>query len=838
MRGDNGSIVVVRNDSVTISNEPWQTGPDTPSLQGDFPPERRERVEMYIRQGRGHHPQRDTSVGSISRPPSLRPISPVLTGSTLLVAPIEPVIEDAEDTREESFVLSDEEDHDDDEEFERAFTVALRQLALDRIKTEHYDKAIQFLREAIKRSEADANDNAEIINRLDIQLALCYILQGTWILADPLIARLGTMKCEIDVSPLFHALALGHLATYSFDSALSSCKMALRVQRRRCKLGQAVWEEYPETLGLLATIYDMMGEGIRAEVARSQLPRWYAYQHPTSEADFMKTQERFLETVLGYHVPSFLDGGCHELDDSSNRPTGDGAEDVPSPIKDGVWDAACDVTQLRTNWSRHERLEGDTLKEVAEAPFVSSGHNAWIKDDADDEFSPATPIGQSSSPLKRRMSRFFRARRQGNDAAVEQVSPVSPSTPQKSALWWRHLKLRRAKPATKQPRVRFVAADDDAQNNFKLLRMERMTTPIPEEPMSPLPSKPVMNSTEELKDCNTVYHELDNSHVEIQPGRPMDSRAFAEQALAEGRNRRKGVVNTLSPSLSPSEGMLATSFPWQPYDMDSHLRSLVRDEPDDTTQGDMEQTGAPVLKQAGAEPSTSPTTHQLPKRRGLDSIRIDTATARSLDLQAKLGNASTHDISDKLGNAIRSLAAVFCDMPTITGTYNKIVDVEAVLCKIQELQSLKDQFITLGTDSTMVMDIESAIRRLESLIKLYNRRSRGRSRATSGAGPDTNTRSVQRQERQTNKPVDQGESDSGYESMDTPGHNEPQSQPPNVNASDASDSSDIDEGVQPSPIPSSGVTRQPSFRAGDDSLGIEGLLKSPRHDQAVIGVAR
>lgn len=756
------------------------------------------------------------------------------------------MLPNVETPRQEDTVLEeDDNDDDDDDEFERAFTVALRQLALDRIKTEHYDKAVQFLHEALKRSEADANENAEVIDRLNLQLSLCYILQGTWLLADPLIARLGTAKCDVDISPLLHAVALGHLATYSFDSALTSCRLALRVQRRRCKLGMAVWEEYPETLGLLATVYDMMGEGIRAEVARSQLPRWYVYQHPTSEVDFMKSQTRFLETVLGYHVPSFLATGCHELDDGSGRDAlvegeNEAAQDILSPIREGVWDAACDVTQLRTNWSRHERLEGDTCKEVIEAPFVSGGQNAWVKDDADDECSPITPSDDPVSPFKGRVTRFFRPRRQrrAEDATspTDQVSPVSPLSPQRPALWRRAFKRRLPKPAVKPLTM---PEEEAGQQSFRLLRMERIRTPDVEEPPVS-PQEPTRAFVQESSVLDTVYHELDDSGVDMASPSPLDSRAFAEQALEDARRKRKDVVAAHPPSSSPSDGISATSLPWQPYDFDMHMNSLVQDESVESNEVDpreADQSEIPSPQKGATEPSTSPTAYRLPKRRGLDSIRVDTAAARSMASQAKLNLRAPH-LSDELGDAIRTLANVFSDLPVITGAHKKIVDVEAVLCKVQELQELKGQFIALGTDSTMVMDIEAAIRRLEALVKRYNQRSRQNSKQASAVNSQIKAPAAQIQERTVSKPVYQGESDSGYESMEPPRQHEQQKSIRRLEDQDVSDSGEEEWPLKQSSTSASDFTRWPSFRAGDDRLGLESLKETLGEVEAVTGTAR
>jgi prefoldin subunit 5 len=271
-----------------------------------------------------------------------------------------------------------------------------------------------------------------------------------------------------------------------------------------------------------------------------------------------------------------------------------------------------------------------------------------------------------------------------------------------------------------------------------------------------------------------------------------------------------------------------------------HMGSLVRDESvesDEVDRLEADQAELSSPKQTATEPSTSPTTYRLPKRRGLDSIRIDTATARSMASKAKLVPRAP-DLSDELGNAIRTLANVFCDLPAITGAHKKLVDVEAVLCKVQELQELKGQFITLGTDSTMVMDIEAAIRRLEALVKRYNQRSRQNSKQTSAVATQIKAPATQIQERSAAKPVYQGESDSGYESMEPPRQNEQHKSTRRSDDQDVSDSGEEDSPLKRSTTSASDFTRWPSFRAGDDRLGLESLKETLGEIEAGIGTAR
>ncbi|KAM4060134.1 hypothetical protein HRG_002257 [Hirsutella rhossiliensis] len=398
----------VRSDS---SEAPWQSYPGAEmSLFGDFSVSRRERVEEFLRRQSVRSPE------PVARqPPPSTPMSNMYRAATTASnnAPEMPV-------RTSNI---DEEEEDDDAELERAFLDGLRELAKASFKDRNYDKAIRFLQEAMTR-DIEPGEASHEYRQMQIELALCYLCQGKWRLAAPLVIKLAGPKARHDLAVynLLHALALGYLSEYSFDDALATCKQALLGKKRLCKSGDVEWNEYWETLGLYATIFDVTGDCIRAEVFRLKLPADFAYVHPASEVIFIRFRTGLLQSIFGDDGVVLRTGYAHagiaELDGGTSEDRDDQRQGLSRRLT-ANYDANCFT--LRQKLSQDEKYQIDTAKEVVAV-------DSQPPNDADDEFSPAsTP---QESPLRRRLSRFFLAKRRrpadSEDTLVNSSKSESP----------------------------------------------------------------------------------------------------------------------------------------------------------------------------------------------------------------------------------------------------------------------------------------------------------------------------------------------------------------------------------------------------------------------------
>lgn len=204
------------------------------SVLGDFPSYRRERVERFIKSVAGHNAGDGTPTVFASPPPDSVLRSPL---STIVVNP-QPVRVTTSIARWSS--LEDvENDEDDEAEFERLFLDGLEDLAKDSISRNEFEKAIDLLTKAIQRKGNEGTEH-EGFQRLQTQLALCHFFRDDWKQAEPIVSALSTtVKPHSCLKPVIwamvHALSLGHLSTYEFDSALKTCKKAIKLQRKWMK---------------------------------------------------------------------------------------------------------------------------------------------------------------------------------------------------------------------------------------------------------------------------------------------------------------------------------------------------------------------------------------------------------------------------------------------------------------------------------------------------------------------------------------------------------------------------------------------------------------------------
>lgn len=241
----------------------------------------------------------------------------------------------------------------------------LEDFATESMKKRDFDKATGFLREATQ-TRGGTVPIPSVMNRLCVRLAVCYLLQRRWRLAEPVISKLAQQGGRLDrtVCNLSHAMALAQLSEYLFDDAITTCKQAL--QAKRYSLGP----NDPDTIDalcLLATAYDMSGNLVYTEATRRLIPSDAVYQHPRDELEFIFAHDELLPvgfkgsvhamTVAADVVvprPAELDSGEEGFERVGPK---DVATRRESPSGVGV-----DMTE--TALGRQDRLEADTSKEA------------------------------------------------------------------------------------------------------------------------------------------------------------------------------------------------------------------------------------------------------------------------------------------------------------------------------------------------------------------------------------------------------------------------------------------------------------------------------------------
>ncbi|RDA86288.1 hypothetical protein CP532_5682 [Ophiocordyceps camponoti-leonardi (nom. inval.)] len=422
------------------------------SLYGDFPVSSRERVEEYVKRQTVRSPEPLPK----PTPPLTQPsISKLARSSTM------------------------EQEEDEDAELERDLWDGFRKLATESFRARDYEKATEVLQEAMTQDIKPGRAGKEEYRQMQLELALCHLCQARWRLAAPLVLKLAKSegRHDLTICNMLHALALGYLSECMFDDAFFTCKKALQGKNRLCKSGDAEWFEYWETLGLYATIFDVTGDAIRAQVFRLKLPADFIYIHPTNEVNFIRFRTGLLQTIFGDDAfVSRSRDGIIELD-GGNGITKDNSQESRA-------DGSSHRNDSYSSASRRRVSQDDTAKEVVAVDSPTSNY-------ADDESSPSS-ASQTSSPLRRRLSRFLRVRRRrrnvSSDKAVAE-SPLSESSSSDSSplrLTWYASNLgsqmkKRKNVSMVVPFRRLSHRCDDA-GAFKLLRMERVVTPTRTEP--------------------------------------------------------------------------------------------------------------------------------------------------------------------------------------------------------------------------------------------------------------------------------------------------------------------------------------------------------------------
>jgi tetratricopeptide (TPR) repeat protein len=454
------------------------------SLLGDFPTSRREWVEEWQRK------QPNDQASDIGTPARVASPSPSSTISA--PAPRRPT------HRPHVEIPVIEEEEDDEAEFEKMFLDGLEDLARDSIRVSDFDKAIELLTEAIRREEKTSS-NKEDFRRLQTQLALCHLFQGDASLAEPIVDALarssparGDGELDQVVWTLMHVLAVTHLGAYAFDKALKLCKKALQGRKRFAKKSGVRQEEAgtcSDSTGLLATIYQMKGDYIAAEIYRRQIPTDCKYEHPAFPLEYLISRRELLEDVLGDDLPDICEPvtvqslpGSHELVGSLPEVS---AQAMPrrQTLRRRRTTNGGDMSPLRTRRHQWEKFESDTSKEVLIAPTAS-------ETDADDEASslapssdeptetiptrPMRPTEQPGHGIRRRMTTIFVKRRRMLRDDESSDSEQSPVTTSPLRRWFLGSNIFGKSRPTRQPRLKAVLR----KNVKPLVRSEAMLRPF------------------------------------------------------------------------------------------------------------------------------------------------------------------------------------------------------------------------------------------------------------------------------------------------------------------------------------------------------------------------
>lgn len=650
------------------SNAPWQSYPGADmSLFGDFSDDLRERVEEYVR---------DAPAALNVEEPRKRQKTSFPRG----ISPDRVLATMKEEENESAEEEDDEEDSDeeDDAEFELAFVKGLQELISHHIRAGNYTKAVDFINEAMSNSAVSSCNN--LLRTLQSQLVLAHLLQGQWRLASSLLTTtLAGVRKDRDavVCSLLHGLAIAYLTEYAFDDALAVCKMALYGRRRLHKKEGLDVKEVNETTGLFATIYDMTGDYVRAEVLRGQLPSDFVYSHPQSAITFLLQEETLKELLQGEMKMSKTDTmsvvpGIFELADRADNP-------APGLVRRATTTSL--MSPLRTRICEHERLERDTTKEVVivEPATIS---------DADDEASPVTDEESPVvAPLRRRLTQIFKSSRprrpvaakpvqeeeEDNDSGYGTSSPVESASPPSP---WR---LRDFSPLKRTKTKKLLKRQPlkKEKGRFKVLNMERVAkVDAPKQPMvTPVGSpvvedelwKPRWNGSAQLAELDATIKERGTEEQSIL--------GFADQPAPETTTASRAVH-------------------WS----DTTVADATSDEaPSSTSTASTASNPRPAKLQI-PEPSTS---HKEPP------LSIPSLDAKNLTHQP---------LSPRLTDALSSLSHCFTSIPDLK-TSDEMDGIRIQLCY------LLAELHACGYDRTLEGDVEAAVARLRRESSRMKRRA-------------------------------------------------------------------------------------------------------------------
>ena len=368
--------------------------------------------------------------------------------TTAMIPEPVPVVSSGEEvsTSSETGDEKDEDDEnvegEDDTEFELLFLNGYEEVARDSMMSSDFDRAETILEKAIQERIGSSSDKSDF-RKLQIQLAACYFFQHKWRLAEPLITGIARSNASLDrvICNLLHALALAHLADYSFDKSIAICKQALRGKRRlRRAFGVAHEAECNETLGLLATIYDTKGDHLRAEILRRTITADFSYKHPLNELEFIAKHPNLFQDIISGKATLKL-GSSSAAEQkltlgakSSEKEIEDTVEEAIGILYNRSMAVKKPLQTLGAKLELAEKYNKDTDKEinVVAVPLYSTKELA--RPDSGYSSMPPSPISPDIAPKRsftRKLTRFLStgkiAPQSSTDASAAQPSPVSPT---------------------------------------------------------------------------------------------------------------------------------------------------------------------------------------------------------------------------------------------------------------------------------------------------------------------------------------------------------------------------------------------------------------------------
>jgi SH3 domain len=160
------------------------------------------------------------------------------------------------------------------DDIERLLTKKFEELAGKSLEQRDYQKAERFLRKLIDRS-ADGETLSVTPAKANTWLAYVCGCQGRWQDAEDILVPITMAKGSVSVMAFcgLNAIAMVHLATEDYDTAIRYCKRA--AWGIKLFWGKTS-SSFHETMALLAHIYKIKGDSAEAEACRSFLPADYS----------------------------------------------------------------------------------------------------------------------------------------------------------------------------------------------------------------------------------------------------------------------------------------------------------------------------------------------------------------------------------------------------------------------------------------------------------------------------------------------------------------------------------------------------------------------------------
>ena len=207
-------------------------------------------------------------------------------------------VEDSDAISASELVVSLAPEPDADMDLEILFFNGLEKRAAECVRAGNITKAELLLEQALSR-HGDRQKNKGAVDRLQVQLSLCYIFLGKWRQAEPLIQPMvqsTSITSDSVISDLLHALAMAYMDALSLGEAMKLCKQALNIRKKLLGTTDA---RYHLTMGLLATIYDRRNETVYGDIIRCSMPSEFDYRHPKSIRRLIEDDLGLFKSVFG-----------------------------------------------------------------------------------------------------------------------------------------------------------------------------------------------------------------------------------------------------------------------------------------------------------------------------------------------------------------------------------------------------------------------------------------------------------------------------------------------------------------------------------------------------------